>query len=104
MALDPTVLADGQLPSTKGTLYTAADITIVKLVTYSNTGTDAQAVNLYVDSSGTSRYISPKNMSLGGHYLVEFDQPISLEVGDLLQGDAATALMVDYVVTGAIRP
>jgi len=104
MALDPTVLADGQLPNSKGTLYTAAKITIVKTISFVNTDTVTRLCNLYLNTSGTSRLISPKNLSMPTRYKAEFDDPICLEVGDLIEGDADAATVVDYIITGAIRP
>ncbi len=68
-------LADGQLPSSTGDLYTSgADETVVASITLVNTNTSAEAVNLYLlPSGGTARRLIPKDMSLGVNYMVSYD-------------------------------
>jgi len=66
-----------------------------------NTNTTAEDVNLYVlKVAGTARRIIPKNMSLGIGYLLEYDQEITLEAGDKIQGDSTTAIKTDFVISG----
>ena len=69
-----TQLADGQLASSTGDIYTSgADGTIVTSITLVNTNTSAESVNLYLlPSGGTARRIIPKDMSLGIDYLLIF--------------------------------
>ena len=96
-------LADGQLANTKGTLYTVAGSTetIVKTITYVNTDSSARTVNLYVKRSGsTSRRIIPKDMTLGIGYMAVYDSEITLEAGDIIEGDASAATVVDYTING----
>lgn len=96
-------LADGQLASTKGTLYTcpASTETIIKTMTLVNTDTSARDVNLYVKPSGSSsRRIIPKDCELGISYMLVYDDELCLEVGDLIEGDATAATVVDYVISG----
>lgn len=95
-------LADGQLPATKGTLYTvpASTNTIIKTITLVNTSGSAVTVNLYLNLSGTSRRIIPMDLSLGAGELLETDADYTLEAGDLIEGDASSATTVDYTING----
>ena len=97
------LLAQGQLPNAKGTLYTtpASTQTIIKTITLVNTDIIAENVNLYIkDSAGTSKSIIPVDCVLGIKYLLETDQEYTLEAGDLIEGDANTAAKVDYTING----
>lgn len=70
-----TQLADGQLASSIGDLYTAAaaGIAIVSIIIV-NTNTTTETVNLYLTpSAGTARRLIPKNMSLGVGYSLHTD-------------------------------
>lgn len=105
MAITIKTLADGQLAAAKATIYTcpASTTAIVRLITYVNTGANV-TVNLYVKpSGGTSRRIIPMAMVLLAGYLMEEDQVITLEAGDVLEGDASIATQVDFTVGGVER-
>ena len=66
-----------------------------------NTDSSARAVNLYFKASGgTSRRISPKDYSLAVGAMLELTKEITLEAADILEGDAAAATVIDYVVSG----
>lgn len=96
-------LADGQLAAAKATLYACpADTTaIIKTITYVNTDSSARTVNLYVKpSGGTSRRIIPNNMTLGIGYMMAWDNEITLEAGDVIEGDASAVNVVDYTISG----
>ena len=96
-------LADGQLANTKGTLYTvpASTETIIKRITLVNTDSSARAVNLYFKASGgTSRRITPKDYSLAVGALLVMEDEVTLEAADIIEGDAAAATVVDYVISG----
>jgi len=70
-----TQLADGQLASSIGDLYTAgaADIAVHSIVLV-NTDTVARTVNLYLTpSGGTARRLIPKNTSLDAGYSLMTD-------------------------------
>lgn len=91
-----------QLPSSKGTLYTcpASTSAIVKLITLSNTGGAMNAVNLYKKgSAGTSKHLIGVNTPLGVGQALEFGGVITLEAGDLIEGDATNANEVDYTLS-----
>ena len=70
-----TQLADGQLAATTGDIYTSgADETVVASITFVNTNTSAEAVNLYLlPSGGTARRLIPKDMELGVNYMMSYD-------------------------------
>ncbi len=59
-------LADGQLPSIKGTLYTVpvSTTTIIKSITLVNTDTSDRTVNLYIKPGATSRKILATALTL----------------------------------------
>lgn len=102
MAFTVQALADGQLASSKGTLYTTPADTqaIIKAISLVNTDSSARTVNLYVNASGTSRRIIPKDMSLAAGESFVVDWPVTLEAADLIEGDASSATVVDYVISG----
>lgn len=98
------VLADGQLPNAKGTLYTVpgATQTIIKQIKLVNTNTTTpRTVNLYIKKSGsTSRRIMPTNMSLGAKFMWDDKEAFELGAADLVEGDADAATEVDYIIMG----
>lgn len=102
LVYSPKALANGQLAAAKATLYTvpALTFTIVKSITLVNTDASARTVNLYVKPAATSRRIIPLNLSIpaGGSYV--YDDGITLEAGDVIEGDASVANVVDYVING----
>ncbi len=92
--------SNGQLPSSKGTLYTATAAVVVNSITLVNTDSVTRTVNLYI-KTGTSRHIIPVALSLttGSAYLDDITR--CLNSGDLIEGDASAATVVDYVISGA---
>lgn len=100
MAVTLKDLGNGQLPLTKGTLYTVPASTNAGIrVTLVNADTVARTVNLYSNKTGTSRRFCPKDLSLGPGE--EFTSRLqTLEAGDLIEGDASAATIVDYTVNG----
>jgi len=70
-----TQMADGQLPSSIGDLYTStANATIVAAISLVNTNTSAEYVNLYFKESGdTARRMIPEDMRLKAGELCLFD-------------------------------
>ena len=96
-------LADGQLASSKETLYTTLANTqaIVKSVTLTNTSSSVVKVNLYVQRDGSnSRRICPKDMELAAGYTYTDDKVHTLEAADLVEGDANAGSTVDYAFSG----
>ncbi len=67
-------LADGQLASTIGDLYTSASTDAATTITLVNTDSVARTVNLYhTPSGGTARRVIPKDLSLSAGYSVVID-------------------------------
>lgn len=103
MAATLKVLAQGQLPNSKTTLYTCpaltqALITDARLV---NTGAADRTVNIYAKTSGgTSRRLIAKDLTLPPNvpYAIRGGQVI--EAGGVIEGDASAAAEVDYYFSG----
>ncbi len=103
MTISIKSLADGQLANSKGTIYTTPTSTqaIVKSITLVNTDSSARAVNLYFKASGgTSRRITPKDYSLAVGALMVMEDELTLEAADIIEGDAAAATVIDFVISG----
>lgn len=101
MPFEAKPLADGQLPNTKGTLYTVPDAraAYIRLISLHNLNAIAQTVVVYLNVSGTSRVIHRAVMAQ--YDTVRIESSISLAEGDLIEGVTTTAAAVDYVITGA---
>ncbi len=99
-------LADGQVATSKGTIYTAptgktAVVTNVKMV---NTSSGPVKVNLYFKASGgTSRRIFPKDLEIEGGGLAIMDNEQTMEAGDIIEADATSGSTIDYSVNGVER-
>ena len=103
MPITIKLLGEGQLPAAAGDLYEvpAATTAIIKTITLVNTHTTAEVVNLYILKAGsTARRIIPKDLSLGASYSLVFDDEITLEAADKIQGDTTTAVKVDFTIMG----
>lgn len=99
-------LADGQLPSSTGDLYTAPASTQVKIstMTFVNTHTSAITMNIFLlPSGGTARKLIPTDLSLGSKYLLVYDDEITMDTGDKIQGDASVADKIDYTISGVTQ-
>jgi hypothetical protein len=98
------LLAQGQLPASKGTLYTvpAGVSAIIKLVSYVNSSSVIdERVNLYIKKPGeNSRRVIPTDMLLTATFAFYYDEETTLEAGDTIEGDATDALTVDYTING----
>jgi hypothetical protein len=101
MPIAPKVLAEGQIASTKSTVYTVpgATSTYVRQMRVYNTSPTTQTVIIYLKPGATSR-------KFGRVVLAEnesadiFDEAILLETGDLIEAETTTASVVDYIITG----
>ena len=91
---------NGQLPSSKGTLYTATATVIINQFRLVNTDSSARTMNIYI-KTGTSRRIIPKDLSLAAGAAYLDGDGFALNSGDLIEGDASVANVVDYVFSGA---
>ena len=100
------VLAEAQLPSSKGTLYTvpASYKTYITLVTlYNNNGT-AETVTLYIKPGSNSRGWAKMTLDASGGYAHIDGKGLVLEAGDVLEGFTTTVAQVDYVICGVEEP
>jgi len=105
MALNPKPLANGQLSNVADSvLFTAVVTTIVKMTSYVNTNASPVLVNFGVNITGTTRLRIPKDMALGSHGLMEYDNVMTLEAGDSIRGWANVNNVVDFVIDAAVRP
>lgn len=94
-------LADGQVASTKGTIYTVPGSTVgyVRSITLFSNHASSQTVNLYVKRSGsTSRQL--RRFTLTQYESGYFDLPLVLAAGDVIEADTTNATSVDYLITG----
>lgn len=100
MAVTP-MRAEGQLPNSKGTLYTvpASTKTMYQSARLTNTSAAAVTVTLYF-KSGTSRAITPVGLSIPAYSSVFDDTVSNLMTGDLIEGEASAATTVDYWISG----
>lgn len=104
MTIAVKVLGNGQLPSSKGTLYTVPGSTkaFIKFLSVCNVGANTETITILVNATGTSRRIAL--VTLGpdeSARVIDKDETLNLEAGDLLEGFSTHATSVDYVVTGA---
>jgi len=61
----PVHLANGQLPDSKGDLFTSSGKVIISTIILVNTGALANVINLYItEIGGTSRRLIPVDLSL----------------------------------------
>ena len=97
-------LADGQLPSSAGDLYTAPADTVVyvKRISFFNTNSVEQTIIIWVQrSGGTARkwrqYVLAQNESAD---LLEGGDALHLSEGDKIRAQSTTNNVVDYFITG----
>lgn len=107
MAFTAGSLADGQLPTTKGTLLTIAASTTgyVKNLFLYNGNAATQTVNLYLKRSGsTSRQIRRVELAqYESASVIEGEVAILLSTGDVIEGDTTTSSAVDYYIAGVLE-
>ena len=106
MAVTPGILADGQLPSSAGDLYTAAGDVYVTTIIVANASAASRTVNLYIRdaSSGADRLITPKDLAMAvGDTMYLTGVKVSLNSGDKIRGSADSATSVDYVIWGGTQ-
>lgn len=99
----PKNLGNGQLPNTKTTLYTVPGgaNAILRSVSLVNTSASEVTVNIYANFGAGSRRIIPKDLSMGAGEAVGLDMNVTLDAATVIEGDAATASVIDYVLSGA---
>jgi hypothetical protein len=101
MATTPSILADGQLASSKTTIYTvpASTKAIIRTVVFSHVSGGTQTTILYVKpSGGTSRVFS--RAVLATNEFSHEDDIGTLDTGDQLEAQSTDASSVDFSVMG----
>lgn len=101
MATAPKILANGQLASTKSTLYTVPGATtaIIRTVTFCHVSGGSQDVVFYVKKSGGSSRVFSR-VTLGTNEYAHEDSIGTLDAGDILEAQSTDANTVDYTVMG----
>lgn len=97
------VLAEGQLASSKDTLYTvpASTTAYIKFFSCFNTNTTDETVIIYLKPASTSRKVGRAVLSANEQVrFIDKDEALILETGDLIEGETTTASKVDYVILG----
>ena len=107
MAITGKSLADGQLANVKATLYTCPASTIAHVtgILLANTSSaTGYTFNVYIKRSGsTSRRIvgKDKTMNASDDYATPVSgQAVRLSAGDIIEGDASVANVIDYTICG----
>lgn len=98
MAINSKVFAEGQLASAKGTLVTFSAAAVGLQVTLCNTDASDRTAHLYLKPGSTSRKLCTVVLDASGGFATY--QLQAVESGDVLEGYASAASVVDYTVTG----
>jgi hypothetical protein len=101
MPTTPTFLAEGQVASTKTTIYTvpAATDTIVRTVSFTHVAGGTQVVILYVKKSGSVSRVFSRAQLETNEFAHEEDIG-TLQTGDELEAETTDATSVDFSVMG----
>ena len=97
-------LADGQVATSTGTIYTSSGTTILKSVTFFNTNATGQDINVFVTRNGGTRRQIARSTGLAQYatyYFLTDGEVLVLSDGDILEANTTTATAVDYLITGA---
>jgi hypothetical protein len=104
MPFTGSILANGQLPNAKTTLYTVPALTraYVKFINAFNTGAGAETVLFYLKkAAGTSRILGRAVLAQNEQSrVVDKEETLNLGPGDVIEGQTTTATTVDYLITG----
>lgn len=94
-------LAQGQLPSSVGTLYTvpASTTAIIRHIRLVNNDSSARTGALYHDGTTAAQIILPPASIVVGGW-AEFDGVITMEAADTLSGLASVATQITYTIYG----
>lgn len=101
------VFGDGILPTSKATLVTIAanHSGVLRIELVNLTSVEQRGINVYVNANGTSRWIFPKNLIIGtgddGGLVRKCIQ--EMQEGDTIEGNAASASSIQYVISGIDR-
>lgn len=99
-----SILAQGQLPNPKGTLYTVPANTnaFIKFINAFNPSVGVETAIFYVKkSAGTSRTLGQAVLNQDEQIrIIEKDETLNLGPADEIEGETTTAATVDYTITG----
>ena len=102
MPISGSSLADGQIPTSKGTLLTATSVTYEKTIALCNVGGSTETVKIYFNrlATGVSRRI--RTIELDPDEAYEFTTALPMVAGDLIEGETTNVNSVDYVIGGGV--
>lgn len=105
MPFEGKILATGQLPNAKGTLYTvpAATSAYIKFINaHSIVGAGSEIIQFFIKKSGgTSRLLANATLLAKEQIrVIDKDETLNLATGDIIEGNTTTAATVDYIITG----
>jgi hypothetical protein len=103
MLMTGKVLAEGQLAITKGTIYTVPQgkTAFIRFFSCYNSNSAAQTINIYIKPGSTSRQIGRYSLNqYESLRLLDNNEILVLEEGDIIEADTTTASAVDYVISG----
>lgn len=102
MAVVAASLADGQLASSKTTIYTSSSKSYIKLIVVDNVGASTEIVQVFVKRSGsTSRRIAQVELLTDeSARIIDKDDALALSAGDEIEAQTTNATSVDYLITG----
>ena len=94
-------LAQGQMGTSSGTLYTVPSSTtaIIKYISLTNNTGTARTAQLFHDGTAATNSILPAVSIVAGGW-AEFEGTIIMEAADTLAGDAEAATAISYTVYG----
>lgn len=104
MAIAPKLLAEGQLSSSKATIYSVPALThtFVKFFSIMNTSATPQIVIVYVKAGAVSRIIARVSLLQNESVrIIEKDETLTLEPGDLIEAETTTANVADFIMAGS---
>ena len=102
----PTVVYEGQLPTTKTTIYVVPeDVTAyIKQISIYNTNAAAQTIKFYVKPGATSRTWRRYVLNLDeSAELLDQNQVLLLDSGDEIEAETTTASAVDCFITAVLE-
>lgn len=103
MKLPGKVLAEGTLTNAKATIYTvgADKVAHVRFFSVFNTSGGTETVKIYVKPVSTSRQIyQAALLTVTGGRVISVGEILTLEAGDIIEGETTNTGNVTYVLTG----
>lgn len=99
MAITLTTLADGQMPSTITTAYTAPASTTAVILSaiFHNTDSGAHTIEMYLNT-GTNRQLFEISLSANQSYM--FTERVVIETSSSIRLNCDAGSVVDYVISG----